>query len=75
MSEDQAQKGTLVVNQDTCISCGTCIALCPKVFDYNSAGKSGVKDQNGASADEIKQAISMCPVAAISYHATDEQKV
>ncbi|GHV25557.1 hypothetical protein FACS189465_3480 [Clostridia bacterium] len=32
----------VLVNQDTCISCGMCVDICPEVFDYNSENKSYV---------------------------------
>ena len=32
------------VNQDKCISCGSCVAICPDIFDFN--------DNNKAEANE-----------------------
>lgn len=32
----------LYVDQDLCISCGACIALCPDVFDWNDDEKAHV---------------------------------
>lgn len=56
------------VNQETCIGCGLCMNVCPKVFNLDDNGKSELvcdlvpeEDEN-----EIKQCIDMCPVGAIS---------
>jgi len=49
-----------MVNQDLCIGCGTCEALCPSVFKLNQAGKAEVIRQDGAacaknSAESLRQ--------------------
>jgi len=55
-----------IVNQDTCIGCGTCESLCPAVFKLND-GKAQVQnadyETNGAC---IQESITSCPVAAIT---------
>ncbi len=55
------------VDQDSCISCGLCVTTCPGVFRFNEDGKSEVYDPNGASEQEIQQAIDGCPVQCISW--------
>lgn len=54
------------VNQDLCIGCGTCEALCPSVFRVEN-GKSKVIAEDcekaGCNCDEV---VSSCPVNAIS---------
>jgi ferredoxin len=57
----------LKVDSDKCIGCGTCVALCPKVFALNKDGKSEVIDQVGDSEENIQSAIDACPVGAISW--------
>jgi len=52
------------VNQDLCIGCGTCEALCPSVFKLNQAGKAEVIRQDGAAC--AKNSAESCPVQAIS---------
>lgn len=55
------------VDKDTCIGCGLCEGICPKVFKMNADGKAD------ASEDEIleilienaKEAAEQCPVGAI----------
>jgi ferredoxin len=52
------------VNHDMCIGCGTCVALCPKVFAMNAEGKSDVISQDDVEC--AKNAAASCPTAAIS---------
>jgi len=55
-----------IVNQETCIGCGTCESLCPAVFKLND-GKAQVQDADyQANAECIKEAVGACPVAAIT---------
>ena len=51
------------VDQNKCIGCGTCVALCPKVF---SMGDDGKAKSNGKKAPCAKEAEDSCPVDAIS---------
>jgi len=55
------------VDRDKCIGCGTCVALCPAVFQLKDDGKSDVVDPDGASETEIQQAIDSCPVQCIHW--------
>ncbi|MBI4999838.1 ferredoxin [Candidatus Gottesmanbacteria bacterium] len=57
----------LVIDKDTCIGCGTCVALCAKVFKLSDDGKAEVIDQNADTAENIQNAIDSCPVAAIKW--------
>lgn len=52
------------VNQDTCIGCGSCVALCPKTFELGDDGKSIVVNQDDVVC--AKNAVDSCPVQAIS---------
>lgn len=56
-----------IVDQDTCISCGLCIATCPEVFEFNDDGKSYVIAEviPEDSEESAKEARSGCPVQAI----------
>jgi ferredoxin len=51
------------VNKDVCIGCGVCASLCGEVFVMKN-GKSHVKAQKNLPC--VKEAISSCPVGAIS---------
>ena len=57
------------IDESTCIGCGTCVALCPEVFELGEDGKTKVKLQNSKTPKlqaEIDEAIEVCPVKAIS---------
>lgn len=56
-----------VVDHALCTGCGTCEALCPKVFKLVD-DKSTVIDENGCeSAGCCEEAAESCPVEAISF--------
>ncbi|MFA6423504.1 MAG: ferredoxin [Patescibacteria group bacterium] len=55
----------LKVDKEKCIGCGTCVSLAPKIFELDDDGKSKVKDGE-AQGSEVEEAISSCPVQAIS---------
>ncbi len=53
------------VNQQTCIGCGNCEAVCSKVFELKE-GKSYVKKgQEKSKLPCVKEAIDICAVEAI----------
>jgi len=55
-----------IVNQETCIGCGTCESICPAVFKLDGGGKAQVQETDyEANKDLIQQAIDSCPVTAI----------
>ena len=60
----------LVVDEDSCIACGTCYGgVAPDLFESDKAGKSKVLKQP-ESDEEIKlakEAIDSCPSQAINY--------
>ena len=55
------------VDWSVCIGCGTCVALCPAVFQLNDDGKSHVVDSKAAAENEVQQAIDSCPVQCIHW--------
>lgn len=58
----------VVVDQELCIGCGTCVGLCPNVFELDEEqGKSQVIMPEGGDEACIQDAIDSCPVSAISW--------
>jgi len=54
------------IDKETCIGCGTCVAICDKVFKINQEEfKAEVVDANSTN-ECVEQAIGACPVNAIS---------
>lgn len=53
------------VDKEKCISCGTCVSLCPDCFSIGSDGKAECSCEKceGMESEEIVEA---CPVGAIS---------
>lgn len=56
----------IVVDQIACTGCGTCEAICPKVFKMKGV-KAVVVDKQGDSVENIQMAIDSCPGQAISW--------
>jgi ferredoxin len=56
------------VDKDTCIGCGLCEGICPKVFKMDEDGKAkAIETELDASLEaEARDAESQCPVEAIS---------
>ena len=54
----------IIVNEN-CIGCGACIAIDDNHFDFNEDGFSNVISNENLDTDELKNAISSCPVNAI----------
>jgi ferredoxin len=56
-----------VTVEDTCIACGTCVSICPEVFEL-PGDIAVVKDGADLSLDDtIIEAAEACPVEAILY--------
>lgn len=52
------------VDEDTCIGCGACVAICPDVYEMNDNGKSVAKTKK-TDKECAKEASDSCPVSAI----------
>lgn len=55
------------VDQDTCISCGVCISMCPDIYQFNDDEKSEpiVDEIPNELEDDAIAARDSCPVDAI----------
>lgn len=55
------------VNQDACIGCGACAAICDEVFEIDDEGLSFVKTPtvDDEYKDSCVEAIESCPTGAI----------
>ncbi len=51
------------INQELCIGCGACTAICPSVFKMNDEGKAEVMKKD--DKDCAKSGAESCPVQAI----------
>lgn len=55
------------VNQESCIGCGACVAICDKYFEINDEGLSQAINENVKEDEqqEVRDAADACPTAAI----------
>jgi ferredoxin len=55
------------VDPDLCISCGTCIDICPEIYDWDDEGRAQTTcDDIPEDLEECAQeALESCPVDAI----------
>ncbi len=57
------------IDQEKCISCGSCEAICSDVFEVSQGSKAILKssqtNQGEAEAPCVKEAAEVCPVQAI----------
>ena len=54
----------VLVDEEKCIGCGACVAICPEVFEIGDNGKCSVKEKE-TNKKCVKEAESSCPVEAI----------
>ncbi|MBU1084952.1 MAG: ferredoxin [Candidatus Beckwithbacteria bacterium] len=54
------------INQDLCMGCGSCVAICPKVFAMED-GKAKVVGEAIGEEENVKMARDACPAGAISF--------
>lgn len=58
----------LLVNEDACIGCGSCIAVDPEHFDFNDDGLATVISNNNLETNSVINAVGSCPTNAISIN-------
>jgi len=56
----------LKIDPNKCIGCGTCVAMCPDVFEIGEDGKSKVKNPDGCAECDCESVVDACPEDAIS---------
>jgi ferredoxin len=54
------------VNQELCIGCGTCEALCPEMFKVENGKSQVIGESCEAAKCDCNETVSSCPVSAIS---------
>jgi ferredoxin len=55
----------IIIDEDLCEGCETCVELCPDVFELGENGKARVKNPNALDSCNIEEAIGSCPVGAL----------
>ncbi len=56
------------IDEDECIACGTCVELCPDIFQMKEEiEKAVVILPEGGPKECIEEAIESCPVSCIHW--------
>ena len=57
----------VIIDQEVCIGCETCVELCPDIFAFDSStGKAYVITPEGGDQACIEEAVATCPVSCIT---------
>lgn len=57
-----------VVDYELCIGCGSCVEVCPEVFEMREDdSKAYVIGEDKCSTCDCEEAAGICPVEAISF--------
>jgi len=56
-----------VLIEDSCIGCGSCVEICPEVFELDSEMAVVKSDTDLSLNKKIVEAAEACPVEAIVY--------
>jgi ferredoxin len=54
------------IDQNTCIKCGTCIALFPDLFEFDIDGNVVAKQDQTVSEENADEVVGVCPTGSIS---------
>jgi ferredoxin len=67
-AEEIPMSKTVVIDTEECIGCGSCVEICPEVFQLDEGEeKAKVIKPEGGPADLIQEAIDTCPVSCIHW--------
>lgn len=55
----------VTVDEETCIGCGSCVAMCDEVFEMKDRKAIIKQGKESASGECVKEAIDACPTDAI----------
>ena len=56
-----------VVDFSLCEGCGSCVAVCPEVFELRDDGKAWVIGVDKCNTCDCQEAADICPVQAITF--------
>lgn len=56
-----------VIDYDLCIGCGSCVEVCPEVFELKDDEKAYVIAPEKCATCSCEDAANICPVEAITF--------
>jgi ferredoxin len=68
IQQERVTRMKAFVDKDTCIGCGLCESVCPKVFRMNHEGLAEAIEASldDSAAEDAREAQAQCPVEAIT---------
>lgn len=56
----------IVIDDDACMGCESCVEICPDVFEMNADGDKAVVINDSSEDDCVDEAIDACPAECLS---------
>ena len=56
----------IIINEEDCMGCESCVELCPDVFAMNDDGDKAIVTDADSSADCVDECIDSCPAECIT---------
>lgn len=56
-----------VINHEECIGCGSCVEICPEVFELRDDLKAYVISEEKCDTCDCQEAADICPTEAITF--------
>ena len=58
---------SIVIDENECLGCESCVSVCPEVFEMNDAGDKAIVINDESTDPCVDEAIDICPVSCIAH--------